>query len=282
MIIDAFQFNDELEMLSFRLKELNDYVGKFVLSESEHTWLGDPKPLYFQENKHLFKDYLHKIDHRIYSVKRLDIDRSSKDKEKRHRDFESAILNEKESRMESFSYLAEIVQEDDVVITCDVDEIWNADKVLKLGCPPKPVRLEMDWFIYDLNHILWDNSKNEQYSTKSIALGSGRWLRKNTKIWRRIRSNNTLKCIPKAGWHLSWFFCDEERFINKIYTSSSKDFYRMNSKHIRSLNKVLEIFETKKIPNTLTDNEALDLKIVNIPVENQTNLPKKYRLLLDE
>lgn len=48
-----------------RLEELNDHVDYFVLVESIETQRGDPKPLYFQENRHLFKKYLPKIKHII-------------------------------------------------------------------------------------------------------------------------------------------------------------------------------------------------------------------------
>lgn len=48
-----------------RLEELNDHVDYFVLVESVETQRGDPKPLYFQENQHLFEKYLPKIKHII-------------------------------------------------------------------------------------------------------------------------------------------------------------------------------------------------------------------------
>ena len=35
MIVDAFIFYNELELLMFRLKELNDYVDYFVLVEKK-------------------------------------------------------------------------------------------------------------------------------------------------------------------------------------------------------------------------------------------------------
>ena len=61
MVIDTFMFYTELDMLEFRLKELNSVVDKFVLVESTKTFVGNDKPLYFEENKSLFKKYLHKI-----------------------------------------------------------------------------------------------------------------------------------------------------------------------------------------------------------------------------
>ena len=60
-IIDAFMFNNELDVLNFRLHELNDYVDKFVIYENCWTFSGKRKPLYFKENKERFSKFSNKI-----------------------------------------------------------------------------------------------------------------------------------------------------------------------------------------------------------------------------
>ena len=45
-IIDCFLFYNELELLKFKLKELNDVVDYFVLIESKYTFVGNEKELY--------------------------------------------------------------------------------------------------------------------------------------------------------------------------------------------------------------------------------------------
>ena len=62
-IVDCFIFYNELKMLKFRLKYLYNYVDHFVLVESTKTFTGTPKPLFFQNNKHEFLEYLDKIIH---------------------------------------------------------------------------------------------------------------------------------------------------------------------------------------------------------------------------
>ena len=59
-------FFNELDVLDIRLHTLNDVVDKFVLIESPYTHRGNPKPLYFAENKDRFKPFLHKIVHLIF------------------------------------------------------------------------------------------------------------------------------------------------------------------------------------------------------------------------
>ena len=64
-IIDCFIFYNELDMLTYRLNILNDIVDYFVLVEATHTFIGKEKPLFYQDNKHLFEKFNHKIIHVI-------------------------------------------------------------------------------------------------------------------------------------------------------------------------------------------------------------------------
>ena len=61
MVIDAFPFNDELDMLEMRLGQMDEVVDHFVMIEVERTYRGDPKPLYYTENKERFAKWNHKI-----------------------------------------------------------------------------------------------------------------------------------------------------------------------------------------------------------------------------
>ena len=51
MVYDSFQFFNELDILKLRMNVLKDVVDYFVISESTVTFSGDPKPLYYNENK---------------------------------------------------------------------------------------------------------------------------------------------------------------------------------------------------------------------------------------
>ena len=57
MLVDAFMFFNELDVLEIRLNSLAKDVDLFILCEGTHTHAGDPKPLYFQENQDRFKDF---------------------------------------------------------------------------------------------------------------------------------------------------------------------------------------------------------------------------------
>lgn len=64
-IYDAFLFFNELDLLEIRLNLLNGLVDHFVISESDLTFSGMPKPLYYAENKERFGKFEKKIIHQV-------------------------------------------------------------------------------------------------------------------------------------------------------------------------------------------------------------------------
>ena len=66
MLIDCFPMFNEINMLRFRLNLLKDVVDKTVIVEANSTFSGKPKPLHFEQNRHLFKDY--DIEHVVVSL----------------------------------------------------------------------------------------------------------------------------------------------------------------------------------------------------------------------
>src|SRR5258708_24991392 len=64
-IFDTFLFFNELELLDIRLHILNDNVDYFLLSEATKTFSGQPKPLYYEENRLAFKNFHGKIIHNV-------------------------------------------------------------------------------------------------------------------------------------------------------------------------------------------------------------------------
>ena len=63
MVYDCFQFFNELDILKLRLHIMNPVVDRFVISEATETFSGNPKPLYYEENKEMFAEFADKIIH---------------------------------------------------------------------------------------------------------------------------------------------------------------------------------------------------------------------------
>jgi beta-1,4-mannosyl-glycoprotein beta-1,4-N-acetylglucosaminyltransferase len=73
-VYDCFKFFNEIELLKMRLEELDSVVDHFVIVESIETQRGDPKPLYFQENRECFSKYLDKIIHIVVNERHPEMD----------------------------------------------------------------------------------------------------------------------------------------------------------------------------------------------------------------
>lgn len=117
MVYDSFQFFNELDILLLRMHILDDVVDKFVISESTVTFSGDAKPLYYEENKGMFKEFEHKIIHNVVDDTPMDC---------------SAFMRDHHQKCAVARGL-EGCRPEDIVIFSDVDEIPNPE-TLKNCC----------------------------------------------------------------------------------------------------------------------------------------------------
>ncbi|MDA7948065.1 MAG: hypothetical protein MPJ78_11395 [Hyphomicrobiaceae bacterium] len=62
-VFDCFVFYNELDILEIRLNTLAPLVDHFVIVESPRTFTGQPKPLFFEENRARFAEFDDKIIH---------------------------------------------------------------------------------------------------------------------------------------------------------------------------------------------------------------------------
>jgi hypothetical protein len=108
MIFDVFMFHREFELLKLRCEELKPLGVTHILVESDHTHQGQPKPLYFEQQKHLFTDY--NIQHTVY---RADPSLGPWANERAQRDFA----------------WDDSIKDGDILILTDADEIPRADTV---------------------------------------------------------------------------------------------------------------------------------------------------------
>lgn len=115
MVYDCFQFYNEIDMLLIRMNILKDIVDKFVISEATETFSGLKKPLNFQENRALFKDFEDKI---IYSVVDDTPEGYTHDRDTFQKNAVGRGLKD--------------AKDDDIVIFSDLDEIPNPDKVREI------------------------------------------------------------------------------------------------------------------------------------------------------
>ena len=186
---DCFLFNCELELLSFRLNELSQCVDFFVLVEATTTFRGEPKPLYYAQNKSSYQEFQNQIIHVVVDDMPTETD--------------SPRAREKYQHAAILKGLVDI-KPDDLVIVGDLDEIPKCGVIKELSSNlSQPTRLLLNHSIYFANWQLprqWDDGpmacRGNQLQDKHMAFILGQ----PEATW----NERTDLVFPNAGWHLSY------------------------------------------------------------------------------
>ena len=257
-IIDCFTFYNELDLLKYRFHVLNLSVDYFILAEATHTHAGFSKPLFFEENKALFKEFEHKIIHIIVD------------------DFPFKKENELEPFKERYQWTNERWQRDaikkkidllgladeDQIMLCDLDEIPNPAVLLK-GVTTLSI-LEMDMYYYTLQYKMrdpWHLARIAPYS----------FVKKIDSYSNHMRLVPTKKIIKAGGWHLSYFMSPLS-ISNKLKNFAHQEFNRS------------EFTEPELIRARIEKGHDLFLRkqvvLQKISSSENTNLPPLYQKYL--
>lgn len=198
MVIDAFYFNQELDILEIRLNILNDYVDKFVLVEAPLTFSGKPKPLYYQENKERFTKWNDKIIHCVVEegdkelLKKAYLSPNTGNGE----DYWVREWYQKESLQKALTFC----DDNDIVFISDVDEIWKPSLVQNTVCYfeniYKPKQLPYLYYLNQRTDEDWLGWTGTIFTTyKNI---------KNACINHlRTDSMTEYSVIENGGWHFN-------------------------------------------------------------------------------
>ena len=210
MIIDTFQFYNELDILELRLKNLDPHVDLFILSESPETHSGNPKPLYFQENKERFSQWLPKIRHIVCPPCESN---GLWDREKFQRECIIKGMND--------------IPDDATVMISDADEIPDMNKLKDID-KTKTYSVNMIMFEFSFDYVF----TGEPWFGTVIT---------NAKAFRHLgpnffRDNRWKFPYLVGGWHCS-SFGDAEHVWNKIknYAHSADEKHKYQTiDHIRN------------------------------------------------
>lgn len=204
-IFDCFPFYNELELLQLRLETLSGVVDRFVLVEADRTHTGEPKPLFFDENKERFAAYLDRIEHVILR----DMPES-----------EDAWARERFQRDGIWRGLAQCGP-DDIVLVSDADEIARPEVVLRLSTDGRclrildknPIVLVEREFYYYVNCM----GDEELYGT---VVARFRNMNATVNELRSLRCR--LPRLRNGGWHFT-FLGGVERILTKLHSVAERD-----------------------------------------------------------
>ena len=286
-IFDCFTFFNERELLQIRLEELYDIVDHFVLVECTIKHSGEPKPLYYSDNKRKFEKWSKKIIHIIVddaplpgfsltTFKNLDarwgFGRWKTERYQRNQIHRGLINSSK----------------DDIIIISDIDEIPNRlrfaemkEKINDYGY----VAFNQKMYYYYLNGFVdntnWRGSIACNYQTfNDIFSGKADRVRRLNNAKIRLLNKLSIRKHPTldfGGWHFS-YLGGTKKVIEKMKSTPHSEhkkhesFYTENN--IASLIKNgVDIYarKNKSITYVQIDNSFPTTIINNI---------NKYRLLI--
>lgn len=274
LIIDAFIFYNEIDLLLYRLSILNDVVDYFILIESKYTFVGKEKNLFYEENKHMFSQFHNKIKHIILDDAPhkygTDKENYAWENEIFQRNFIIHGLNEVHSLLN--------FNNNDFVIIADLDEIPDPRTLLQIknlnNLDLSIYSFEMDVYMYNLNTI--DNRK--WYRTKLITVEYIVYsFHQNIHCHDLRLSEMGLPKVPiikSGGWHLSYL--GDANFIkNKLENFSHQEY---NFSEFTNLDKIQDKINNSASP---IGHPCNYIKIIDnhyLPVDYDKYLIKYFKL----
>ena len=226
MLIDAFSFFNERELVELRVKYLNSVVDFFIVVEANITHQGKKKDWNFQS---ILKKNLSEFSNKI-QYHQINIDPEKIKNE------ESWIIDNVKGddawRIENFqrNYIKTACKKflsEDILIISDVDEIPSKQKLEFIkSCDFKkiaPVALEQHLFHIDCNFLRLESWRGSIVTTMQIC------NRFSPHQFRRAR--NRISYLSDSGWSFS-SFGGPKKIKEKLESIAHKEFNNDKFKNI--------------------------------------------------
>ncbi|XP_072986599.1 uncharacterized protein [Typha latifolia] len=202
-VFDAILFSNELDILEIRYHELLPYVDKFVILESNATFTGMEKPLFFINNLRRFAFASPKIVYEMFPSSMVD---------PRLRRDPFALESRQRLAINSLLHRSGIAV-GDVVIMSDADEIPSVQTVeLLRWCDSIPPVMHLE-----LRHYMYSFEFPVDYSSWRAT---AHLYREQTR-YRHSRQTDLM--LAEAGWHCSFCFRKIKEFVFKMTAYSHAD-----------------------------------------------------------
>jgi len=202
MIVDCFQFFNELDILEIRLNVLKNTVDRFVLVESLTTQSGLSKDLIFKNNQDRFSDFRDRITHVVVDDAPINADFWLAERHMRNA-CERGLVN---------------LPDDAVIMVSDVDEIPNPLKLKQVAKADEDIVLCHRCCYYYLDVSVEQPGNHRQQLTTTV------FRRKDMQRpdWYRQQRHSLLP-FKDAGWHFS-FQGGAEAISTKIKTFAHSEY----------------------------------------------------------
>jgi beta-1,4-mannosyl-glycoprotein beta-1,4-N-acetylglucosaminyltransferase len=254
-VIDSFTFYNEFDLLQLRLNYLNDIVDYFIISESNYTHSGKPKPYYLDE---ILPKIPEEIRKKIISLHyEPDISKFEFPENVSRWEYDNEHWRlEREQRNLISSHLSSF-NDTDLFMLSDVDEIPRKELIQQLILSNTKnicVTARCEMFFYNFTTLCNTDWAGTVFTTVQTA---------KERSCDFLRSNRfSFPPVPKGGWHFS-YFGGAQRIVNKLETFAHQEYNKSQYKNERTIstsiqNKTnildgqkLQSYSFSKFPNQL-------------------------------
>ena len=271
-IIDCFLFYNELDMLEFRLTELNEHVDYFFILDSDFDFAGNKKDSIFELNKNRFdswKEKIIRIDCPELTVELFN--QINTEKYTQYKNLSTDIINKDNIIFYMMIKLIETLPQleldfEDIIMFSDIDEI------------PDFTTLDLidDYLLF--NSIILRQKRffwTTKYIDKDLSFGTS--CHQYTRIARnplvldhfyKVKSNKKFSnnTFLDSGWHFSHF----------------EDLGNLHKKLELINNREYSLKDLKLKMNNLTPIKHPDLRDEYSLMNYEGNLPKNVHLLPEQ
>ena len=271
-IIDCFLFYNELDMLEFRLTELNEHVDYFIILDSDFDFAGNKKDSMFELNKNRFdswKEKIIRIDCPELTVELFN--QINTEKYTQYKNLSTDIINKDNIIFYMMIKLIETLPQleldfEDIIMFSDIDEIPDFTTLDLIG----------DYLLF--NSIILRQKRffwTTKYIDKDLSFGTS--CHQYTKISRnplvldhfyKLKSNKKFSnnTFLDSGWHFSHF----------------EDLGNLHKKLELINNREYSLKDLKLKMNNLTPIKHPDLRDEYSLMNYEGNLPKNVHLLPEQ
>ena len=271
-IIDCFLFYNELDMLEFRLTELNEHVDYFIILDSDFDFAGNKKDSMFESNKNRFDSWKEKIIRIDCPELTIELfNQINTEKYPQYKNLSTDIINKDIIIFYMMIKLIETLPQleldfEDIIMFSDIDEIPDFTTLDLIG----------DYLLF--NSIILRQKRffwTTKYIDKDLSFGTS--CHQYTKISRnplvldhfyKLKSNKKFSnnSFLDSGWHFSHF----------------EDLGNLHKKLELINNREYSLKDLKLKMNNLTPIKHPDLRDEYSLMNYEGNLPKNIHLLPEQ
>jgi Glycosyltransferase family 17 len=253
---DCFPFFNELDLLEARLTELDGVAYRHVLVEAPVTHQGNPKPLWYSENKERFSAWQDKIIHIVADLPG------------------GGAWDREHAQNEAIGRGLDGLRDEDILLLSDADEIPRADVISRLGTRvehPADRGPALRYVLPMRHHQLavnlvdmgWWGGTMASFGRPAGSIQSFRESRHSPEV---PALRNRWGWIIDAGWHFSWLggpaavrvkahsYAHEER--TAFLDESADRLYREKISPESGVNRLLEVIIDESFPRYMQERKG--------------------------